>query len=102
MIAEADLKEYLEEVRQEACSRCVERPPGGPPCGPLGKVCGVELHLPQLVAAVRKARGPEMGPYLDSMHENVCKKCPYLHNHEVCPCPMDSLALLIVQAIEAV
>lgn len=45
MIAEPELKEYLEEVRQEACSRCVERPPGGPPCASLGKVGGVETHV---------------------------------------------------------
>ena len=37
--------EYLAEIRKQVCSRCVERPPGGPPCAPLGKQCGVEMHL---------------------------------------------------------
>ena len=31
MYAESDLDEYLEEIRQHVCSRCIERPPGGPP-----------------------------------------------------------------------
>ena len=56
MIAETDLHEYLDEIRQEVCSRCVERPLGGPPCGPLGKPCGVELHLAGLVEAVQGAQ----------------------------------------------
>jgi hypothetical protein len=101
MNAEADLQEYLEEIRQEVCSRCVERPAGGPPCTPLGKVCGVELHLPQLVAAVQAVHSIWMGPYLDSTHKKVCERCDYLHK-DCCPCPMDSLAVLVVEAIETV
>jgi hypothetical protein len=101
MIPEADLLEYLEEIRQEVCSRCVERPEGGPPCAPFGKVCGVELHLLQLVEAVREVHSDHMGPYLDSTRRKVCQSCPYLHE-SCCPCPMDSLALLVVEAIEAV
>lgn len=101
MIAEADLQEYLDEIRQEVCSRCVEQPLGGPPCTPLGKVCGVELHLPRLVEAVHEVRSEWMGPYLDSTRQKVCQSCVFLH-HDCCPCPMDSLATLVVQAIEAV
>jgi hypothetical protein len=101
MTAKAELRDYLEEIRQEVCGRCVERPPGGPPCGPLGKVCGVELHLPQLVEAVRSVHSGWMGPYLDRTHEKVCKGCRFLHA-DCCPCPMDRLALLVVEAIEAV
>jgi hypothetical protein len=101
MNAEADLQDYLEEIRQDVCDRCVERPEGGPPCAPLGKLCGVELHLPQLVAAVREVHSGWMAPYLDNNRKKVCDRCPYLR-HDCCPCPMDSLALLIVQAIEAV
>lgn len=101
MIAEPELQEYLEEIRREVCSRCVEQPLGGPPCTPLGKVCGVELHLPQLVAAVHEVQSDWMGPYLDNNRRKVCQSCAYL-NHDCCPCPMDTLALLVVQAIEAV
>jgi hypothetical protein len=101
MIPEAELVEYLDEIRQEVCGRCVERPEGGPPCAPLGKVCGVELHLLQLVEAVREVHSDHMGPYLDSTRRKVCQCCPYLHE-SCCACPMDSLALLVVEAIEAV
>src|SRR5262245_33269717 len=100
MDVRTDLQEYLDEIRQEVCSRCVERPEGGPPCGPLGKVCGVELHLPQLVAAVREVHSDWMGPYLYNTHQKVCQGCPHLHR-DCCPCPMDTLALLVAQAVEA-
>jgi hypothetical protein len=102
MIAGPELQEYLDEIRQEVCSRCVERPYGGPPCGPLGKPCGVELHLPQLVESVRAVHSDLIAPYLDTNRREVCEHCPYLHNADCCPCPMDSLAVLVVEAIEAV
>jgi hypothetical protein len=101
MLAEADLKEYLDEIRQEACGRCVERPAGGPPCAPLGKPCGVELHLPQLVEAVHGASGGLIDPYLDNTRSKICPGCAFLHG-EFCPCPMDRLAVLVVEAVEAV
>jgi hypothetical protein len=101
MVAGATLPEYLDEIRREVCSRCVERPTGGPPCLPLGKPCGVELHLPQLVQAVGEVRSELIAPYLDHTRKDICTKCPYLHG-EFCPCPMDSLGVLVVEAIEAV
>ena len=101
MITEADLQEYLDEIREEVCSRCVEQPLGGPPCTPLGKVCGVELHLPRLIEAVHEVHSEWMSPYLESTRQKVCQSCIFLH-HDCCPCPMDSLATLVVQAIEAV
>ena len=101
MSADARLGEYLDEIRQEVCSRCVERPPGGPPCAPLGKVCGVETHLPELVDAIRRVHSLRMAPYLDSTRSGVCASCAAL-GKDCCPCPMETLAVLIVEAVEAV
>ncbi len=101
MIAKAEMQEYLDEIRQEVCSRCVERPEGGPPCLPLGKPCGVELHLSHLVDAVRQVHSDSVAPYLDANRQQICPTCPYFHHSEFCPCPMDRLAVLVVQAIES-
>ena len=98
---EAVMVEYLSEIRKEACSRCVERPEGGPPCGPLGKWCGVENSLPDLIDAVHDAHGRWMGPYSDSTERHVCEHCP-ARDGSACPCPMDQLLVLVVQAVEAV
>jgi hypothetical protein len=101
MLSESDLKEYLDEIRQQVCSRCVERPPGGPPCAPLGKQCGIELHLPKLIDAIHEQHSELIAPYLDNNRRKVCEHCAFLHG-DVCPCPMDYLAVLLVQAVEAV
>jgi hypothetical protein len=101
MIAQADLTEYLDEIRQNVCSRCVERPEGGPPCMPRGKNCGVEMHLADLVDSIHQVRSNRIQPYLDNNREEICEKCALLHS-SICPCPMDYLAVLVVQAVETV
>ena len=93
--------EYLEAIRAEVCSRCVERPPGGPPCAPLGKRCGIELNLPLLIDAVHQIRSDNMEPYAQEFHDHVCTQCPNRPTDQ-CPCPLEYLLILAVQAIEAV
>jgi hypothetical protein len=101
MVAVPDTTEYLAEIRKRVCSRCVERPPGGPPCLPLGKNCGVELHLPQLIDSIHEVRSSLLQPYLEHNRHNICEKCAFLGS-SICPCPMDYLAVLIVDAVESV
>lgn len=101
MYAEMQMEEYLDEIREQVCSRCVERPLGGPPCAPLGKTCGVEMHLPLYVEAVHRVTSGRIEPYLNNIHEGVCCNC-VRHDAKGCPCPLDYLSVLIVQAIETV
>jgi hypothetical protein len=101
MVAQAEISEYLAEIREQVCSRCVERPPGGPPCAPLGKDCGVELHLPALIDSIHDVHSQWIEPYLEHNRAGICEQCAFLHS-SICPCPMDYLAVLIVQAVETV
>jgi hypothetical protein len=101
MIPEADLQEYRDEIRRVVCTRCVERPPGGPPCAPLGKNCGVEMHLPQLIESIRETDSVLFETYVEHTRSQICSHCPFLH-HSICPCPMDYLSPLIVAAVEEV
>ncbi len=101
MVAEPEIQEYLDEIRKQVCSRCVERPPGGPPCAPLGKECGIEMHLPQLIDAIHEVRSWSIRPYLEHNHEKICQSCRLLDT-EVCPCPLHYLAVLTVEAVETV
>jgi len=100
-LAEAGLDEYLAEIREHVCSRCIEKPPGGPPCGPAGKKCGVELHLAKLIDSIQDVESPLMAPYLEHNRRDICANCALLHS-SICPCPMDYLSLLLVQAVETV
>ncbi|HQU43845.1 MAG TPA: hypothetical protein PK867_13595 [Pirellulales bacterium] len=101
MYSDPEMAEYLKEIREQVCTRCIEKPPGGPPCAPLGKQCGIELDLPQLVDAVHGVYGIAMDPYVERFHDSVCSQCPGRNSNQ-CPCPLDCLLLLAVQAIETV
>jgi hypothetical protein len=101
MYTDAELGEYLEEIRAQVCSRCVERLPGGPPCLPQGKLCGIELHLPEYLDAVHEVDSGVIEPYIDNMRTHICGGCAQKGSCG-CPCPMDYLSVLLVQAIETV
>src|SRR5579864_1803150 len=101
LVAEPILDKYLQEIRDKVCSRCVERPPGGPPCEPLGKNCGIEMHLPELIDSVHQVHGNLLQPFLDHNRQAICEKCAFLHS-DICPCPMDYLSALVVEAVETV
>jgi hypothetical protein len=101
MYTQAELDEYMSEIRQQVCSHCIDRPPGGPPCGPLGKRCGVELHLPQIVEIAHATRSRAIDPYIERFHSDVCQFCAVKETCH-CPCPLDPLILLAIEAIETV
>jgi hypothetical protein len=101
MVTETELAEYMNEIREQVCSRCVERPPEGPPCAPLGKPCGIEMHLPLIIEAIHEVRSDWIGPYLENNRHRICETCAFNHS-SICRCPMDYLAVVLVQAIETV
>ena len=96
-----NLDEYLAAIREQVCSHCIERPPGGPPCLPLGKLCGVEINLRQLVDAVHQVQSGRIDPYAERFHDDVCAQCVNLDTTS-CPCVLDYLLELAVEAIEDV
>jgi hypothetical protein len=101
MIAHDDLSEYLAELREHVCSRCIERVPGGPPCMLRGKSCGIELHVSELVRICRTTDSVLMDPYIERLHDEICADCP-AKDLSTCPCPLDYLLQLAVEAVENV
>ena len=101
MCAAAELDVYWTAVREEVCTRCIERVPGAPPCEPHGKGCGLERHLPKLVEICHSTESVQMAPYLDRLHDEICQDCA-LRTTPQCPCPLSYLLELAVEAIEAV
>jgi hypothetical protein len=96
-----DYSEYLAELRETVCSRCVARPLGAPPCAPHGVACGIERHVPKLVSICRSTHSPLIDAYIDKLHDEICKECEFKES-PACPCPLDYLIELAVEAIEAV
>jgi hypothetical protein len=101
MDTENELDEYRAELRAEVCSRCIERLPNAPPCGPLGKVCGIERHLAELIKICRTTNSALMDSYIEKLHEDNCPTCEF-KDSPACPCPLDYLLQLAVEAVEKV
>ena len=101
MYTQTELGEYMAEIRERVCRRCIERPPGGPPCLPLGKTCGIELHLEGIVDICHAAQGDVMDPYIEQLHSDVCATCPACVTDQ-CPCALHYLLLLAAEAVDAV
>lgn len=101
MITAAEFDEYMAEVREQVCKHCIERPPGGPPCAPLGKRCGIEMHLADVVEIVHNSDSRQIEPYIAHFHDDVCSHCANRTTSQ-CPCPLDYLLPLAIAAIEDV
>ena len=101
MPAADTLEKYRTAIREQVCIHCPERPPLGPPCAPQGKRCGIELHLEQLVEVVQQMKSARIDPYIEEFHEEICTHCPNAVTSQ-CPCPLEYLITLAVNAIEDV
>jgi hypothetical protein len=101
MLTQAEHDEYLAELRSQVCSRCIQRGPDCPPCAPHNQPCGIEQHLPELVEICRTTDSIQMADYIDKLHELICTDCAY-KDTAACPCPLDYLLQLAVQAVETV
>jgi len=99
--APEEFGDYVAELRAHVCSRCIERAPGSPPCAPRGKPCGIELHVPALVQICRSTDSEQLEPYIERLHAEVCENCSN-KDGPTCPCPLDYLLELTVEAIERV
>jgi hypothetical protein len=101
MNAAMELEEYLDELREHVCRRCIARRAGGPPCGLLGVGCGVEQHLPELVEICETVHSELIDPYIERLEAKICATCNLRHG-PCCPCPLSYLLPLAVEAIEQV
>ena len=101
MYTPEQLEEYMAEIRLQVCGHCIDRPPGGPPCAPRGKQCGIELHLADIVALAHRTRSYEIDPYIERFHNDVCAHCANRESRH-CPCPLDPLLMLAIEAIDTV
>jgi hypothetical protein len=101
MESKDELDEYRTQLREDVCSRCIARLPNAPPCGLLGKGCGIERHLEALVNLCRTTESTLMEPYVARLHEEICPTCD-LRDKPACPCPLDYLLQLAIEAVEKV
>lgn len=101
MNAQNELDEYQAALRADVCSHCIERLPDAPPCAPLGKGCGIEQHLAELVEMCRTTDSALIDPYIEQLHDAICPQCDSKDSPS-CPCPLNYLLQLAVETVEKV
>ena len=101
MIERDHLDEYMSQIRNQVCILCIKRRPEAPPCAPHGKRCGIELHLPEIVELTHSISDQTMDPYIERFHDDLCSHCAN-RTTDQCPCPLETLLQLAVEAIESV
>ena len=94
-------EDYETELKDEVCRRCVARLKGAPPCAPKGVGCGVERHVEKLVEICHAEDCVLIDPYLDRLHDEICRTCE-LRDTRNCPCPLEYLLPLAISVVESV
>jgi hypothetical protein len=101
VVNENELSDYLHELREQVCKRCIVRLPEAPPCDIRGVGCGIEGHLPKLIELCRTVDSRRIDPYVERLLTDICANCEFRET-SVCPCPLKYLLPLAVQAVETV
>jgi len=57
--------------------------------------------LEEIVQVAHAARSRAIDPYIERFHSDVCSHCSNRESSQ-CPCPLDPLLLLAIEAIEEV
>ena len=57
--------------------------------------------LPSSEKRSERVKSNRIDPYLAHNRGAICEKCAFLHS-SCCPCPMDSLAVLLGEVVEVV
>jgi hypothetical protein len=90
MAIETGVLDYLNEIRDEVCSRCAARHADDADCLVFGPPCGMELTLIQLIETIDPVQA---GRLADEDKQAQLMRCP---------CPREEMADLVVEASEAV
>lgn len=96
MCSEAEIRKYLQEIHEEVCTRCSNKPAEGPPCEPFGKRCAVELDLPLILQAIHEADSPSVAIPVENIRRHLCNQ-----GQQGCSCPRDYVLMQVVQAVRA-
>ena len=98
---------YGDAIRKRVCRQCLDQADDGT-CGLRGRVCALELHLPEIVRALVGVRSDRMDDYTAAVEEQVCSRCSAEAGSGDCrvrdraECALYSLLPLVVEAVEEV
>ena len=107
MQPEEQYRAYWEAIQRRVCRTCLDQADDGT-CGLTGRVCALELHLPEIVGALVGVRSDRMDDYVAAVEAQVCSRCSESAASGECrvrdqaECALYALLPLVVEAVEEV
>jgi hypothetical protein len=98
---------YMEAIRRRVCAVCLDGRDDRS-CGLTGRVCAIEAHLPQVVAALSAVQSGSMLDYEAAIRAQVCPGCEHQDDQGTCrlrdhaDCALDAYLSLVLDAVEDV
>lgn len=102
------MEEYESLIKKRISVACPDRKDDGTCDPPEGRLCALELNLPEIVKAVRAVKSDKIIDYADSIRDIVCEQCINRDEHGECiyqdrmQCCLDNFMVIVVDAIEEV
>ena len=103
-----DVKDYWDRVQTKVCASCIDGDGKGNCRLSEEDGCGLKRFFPDVVEAVLSGRSSQIGPYIDSLREDVCTQCAHQLTDGTClvrekvDCALDRYFPMIVESIEEV
>lgn len=101
------MQKYLEAIRKNVCSICVDSTDEGECTLTKSEICAVEKFLPRIVDVIHNTSEDDLQTYLEELREKVCAECrtngdDNCYLREDANCALDRYFPLIVDAIKSV
>ena len=102
------MEKYLEAIRENVCSICVDSDEKGKCRLNEREICAVEYFLPKIISVVHSTDSPDIEDYFHNLREEVCSKCRDKEEKNNCylredsNCSLDRYFHLIVSTIKKV
>lgn len=99
-------QEYLDEIRERICSKCVDGDGKGNCLISKNAECAVVRFFPQILEVVHSTYATSMEPYEAALRNKVCGACVHQSSDGTCSmrdgvdCSLDRYFPMIVQMIE--
>ena len=93
-------------VVQNVCSHCIDASADGVCLLKNDAECGLRMHFPAIVRAIRSQSGDDLQPYIEALRTEVCAQCKFQDANSECErrsaldCGLDRYFALVVETIE--
>jgi len=101
-----NLEREWRAVVQNVCAHCIDADANGVCLLKSDEECGLRMHFPAIVRAIRSQRADDLQPYLNALRSEVCAHCKLQSSDGECErrsaldCGLDRYFALVVEAIE--